>query len=57
MYLIKDMTESTLKQIGEIMGGKDHTTVMYAINKIEEAMKTDDKLMSITDSIKKSLAV
>lgn len=40
MYLLRDMNEISLPQIGEILGGRDHTTVMYGIKKVEE----DEKL-------------
>ena len=55
MYLIKEMTDSTLKQIGEIMGGKDHTTILYGINKIEESLKTDGKLGDTVEAIKDNI--
>ncbi|MFT3892600.1 MAG: chromosomal replication initiator protein DnaA [Anaerolineales bacterium] len=40
MYLLRDMNEISFPQIGEILGGRDHTTVMYGIKKVEE----DEKL-------------
>jgi chromosomal replication initiator protein len=40
MYLLRDMNEISLPQIGEILGGRDHTTIMYGIKKVEE----DEKL-------------
>ena len=57
MYLIKEMTNTTLKQIGEIMGGKDHTTVMYGIKKIEDALQDDNDLNAAISSIKKNLTI
>ncbi len=41
MYILKNETNLSLKQIGDLFGGKDHTTVMYAVDKIEKA-KADD---------------
>jgi chromosomal replication initiator protein len=36
MYLSKDLTEKSYVEIGELFGGKDHTTVLHAVNKINE---------------------
>ncbi len=53
MYLIKEMTDRTLDQIGEILGGKDHSTVIYGINKIEESLKEEGDTGDIIENIKK----
>ena len=39
MYLARDLTESSLPQIGERFGGRHHTTVLYAVDKIERQLK------------------
>lgn len=38
MYLLRELTEMSLPKIGELMGGRDHTTVMHADRKIRELM-------------------
>ena len=43
MYLMRDMGELSLPRIGEELGGRDHTTVMYACDKIAELVETDDR--------------
>ncbi|MCE5301343.1 MAG: chromosomal replication initiator protein DnaA [Spirochaetia bacterium] len=43
MYITRNLTDYSLVQIGQYFGGKDHTTVMHAINKIEKLIKTDEK--------------
>lgn len=44
MYLIREETSASLPQIGEALGGRDHTTVMYGYDKITNLMETDDVL-------------
>ena len=41
MYLSKQLTQRSLPEIGRAFGGRDHTTVMHAVRKIEELMKLD----------------
>lgn len=38
MYLLRELTEMSLPKIGDVLGGRDHTTVMYADRKIRELM-------------------
>ena len=44
MYLSRTITEYTTTEVGLEFGGRDHTTVMYACQKIEERIKTDATL-------------
>ncbi len=41
MYILKDMFDLTYKAIGNIFGGRDHTTVLYSIERIETDMQMD----------------
>lgn len=41
MYLLREEANVSLPQIGEVLGGRDHTTVMYAIDKISKEIKGD----------------
>ena len=43
MYLMRDLGDLSLPRIGEELGGRDHTTVMYACDKISELVETDDR--------------
>ncbi|MBQ6823726.1 MAG: chromosomal replication initiator protein DnaA [Clostridia bacterium] len=58
MYIIRKMTDLSLPDIGKEMGGKNHTTVLYSIKRLEEAMKQDPKVSKIVaelmENIKKS---
>ena len=44
MYLARQLTPLSLQQIGRFFGGRDHTTVMHACRKIEDALQTDLEL-------------
>ncbi len=44
MYLARHHLEASLNEIGQAFGGKHHTTVMYAIRKIEEGLHSDARL-------------
>lgn len=55
MYLIRTILDVPLKKIGQTFGGKDHTTVMSAISKVENELKTDEKLQEAIEELKKRL--
>jgi chromosomal replication initiator protein len=55
MYLLRKETDASLPQIGEVLGGRDHTTVMYAIQKIENEMTTMRDLEKRVASVKQQL--
>ncbi len=44
MYLAKQLTSRSLPEIGRRFGGRDHTTIMHGVRKIEELMATDSQL-------------
>ena len=43
MYLARTLTNSSLPEIGKVFGGKDHTTVIHACNKVKNKM-TQEKV-------------
>jgi chromosomal replication initiator protein len=43
MYLIREESNISLPQIGEVIGGRDHTTVLYACEKITDLIESDDR--------------
>jgi chromosomal replication initiator protein len=55
MYMIKELTQSSLPEIGRMFGGKHHTTVLHSVQKIDRERQRDADLNrlihSITDSI------
>jgi len=55
IYLIREMTHKSLPEIGKIMGGKDHTTIMHSHKKIEELLKVDLLIKNDIENIRASL--
>lgn len=47
MYLCRELTDTSLPQIGNFFGGRDHTTVLHACDKISKEKVSDAKLSSI----------
>jgi chromosomal replication initiator protein len=44
MYLIRKETDASLPQIGEVLGGRDHTTVIYGCEKVADMVERDDAM-------------
>ena len=55
IYMISEMLELPLVTIGKIFGGRDHTTIMHARDKITSEMKTNRKTQTFVNEIKKML--
>ena len=55
MYLAKQMTSRSLPEIGRRFGGRDHTTIMHGIRKIEELRTEDRSLAEDIDLLRRSL--
>lgn len=55
MYLCREMTDMSLPKIGEIFGGRDHTTVIHAHEKIKNDLKTNTDLQNTISHIKAQL--
>jgi chromosomal replication initiator protein len=55
MYLSRKLTDMSLPKIGEEFGGRDHSTVIHAYEKISENLKTDDSLQNTVNDINKKL--
>ena len=55
MYLIRNMTDTALKGIGVILGGKDHSTIKYGAEKIASEINTDETLANTINIIKKKI--
>ena len=55
MYLVKELTDASLPEIGRAFGGKHHTTVIHSINKIEKTRHNDPELNRLLHSLMDSL--
>lgn len=55
MYLIRITLDIPLKKIGDMFGGKDHTTVMSAVQKVDNGLKTDTELKSAIEELRKRI--
>jgi chromosomal replication initiator protein len=55
MYLLREEANVSLPQIGEALGGRDHTTVMYGCDKVADVLERDDRLRRQVIEIKEKL--
>jgi len=55
MYLAKALTSRSLPEIGRRFGGRDHTTVLHSVRKVEQMMKDDNELTQEIELLKKML--
>ncbi|HQU43620.1 MAG TPA: DnaA/Hda family protein [Pirellulales bacterium] len=56
MYLARQLTGKSLKQIGEYFGGRDHTTVLHGCRKTEDLMRTDAATFDAVLELRQGLA-
>lgn len=56
MYLIRDLLDLPLVQIGAVFGGRDHSTVIHSIRKVEVSLQTDSSLRGAVHRIKETLS-
>lgn len=55
MYLAKSLTSRSLPEIGRRFGGRDHTTVLHSVRKVEQLMKDDGDLCQEIELLKRML--
>src|SRR5216683_1608669 len=51
MYIARQLTHASLAEIGRAFGGKDHTTVLHAVDKIQALLQEDPKLKKTIDGL------
>ncbi|MDR2536947.1 MAG: chromosomal replication initiator protein DnaA [Treponema sp.] len=57
MYLTKEITEYTNTEIGQIFGGREHSTVMHACQRVEEQLRSNPQLEASIEKIKTDIAM
>jgi chromosomal replication initiator protein len=55
MYLSRQLTHASLAEVGRAFGGKDHTTVLHAVEKIHALLQEDPKLRKTIDTLTQSI--
>lgn len=55
MYLIKELLDLPLVRIGELFGGRDHSTVIHSINKVEAGLDDDPEYARRVEHVRASL--
>ena len=55
MYLCKQLTSRSLPEIGRRFGGRDHTTVMHGVRRIEELKSTDGQIAEDVEMLRRAL--
>lgn len=55
MYLCKEMTGTSLKSIGSLLGGRDHSTILHGANKIADEYESIESTRNQIDTIKKKI--
>jgi len=51
MHLLRELTEMSLPGIGQIFGGRDHSTVLHACDRVKSQMPFDDDLRSMVEDL------
>lgn len=52
MYLLRERTELSLSEIGQLLGGRDHTTILHGVRKVEETLAEDRRVREHLDRVR-----
>ena len=55
VYVIRQITDIPMKQIGEELGGRDHSTIVYCYQQAEDQYKSDSSFRSLVEDIIKNI--
>ena len=54
-YIVRDVTQLSMASIGQEFGGRDHSTIVYAISQVEKNMQVDRKYKETIEDITKNI--
>jgi chromosomal replication initiator protein len=57
MYLARQLTHSSLADVGRAFGGKDHTTVLHAAEKVHALLQEDPKFKKTLDTLTQAITL
>jgi chromosomal replication initiator protein len=57
MFLVKQYTEESLKSIGRMFGGRDHSTVLYSIKTVKDLMETNDDIRKSLGELERKIRI
>jgi chromosomal replication initiator protein len=57
MYLLKKLTDMSFPEIGQVLGGKNHSTIIYGVKKMEECIKKDSKIKNSIEKIEEAFCL
>jgi chromosomal replication initiator protein len=55
IYLCRELTDKSLTEIGHFFGGRDHSTVIHAHNKVSEAVSNDEAVLWFINDLRSAL--
>ena len=55
MYLARELTDHSLPEIGRGIGGRNHATVLHAINRVGAALRSDERVKGLVDNLRHQL--
>jgi chromosomal replication initiator protein len=55
MFLARELTDHSLPEIGRGVGGRNHATVLHAVNRVSAAIGTDQAVRNAVDNLRKHL--
>ena len=56
MYLCRNLTNESFPRIGIEFGGKDHSTVMHSVEKIENEIKNNEEMAKLVEKLKNDIS-